>query len=92
MIDKMLFAYLPLHRAQVLLNFGRPSTWEDKNADAGYGDVSSWYAEDGLDEYGHSIYHSAECSERTGAVIPRCFQNANPDPGIDFSSWVFPAY
>jgi len=87
----MLFA-LHTAQAQALVNFGRPSTWAGTNADFGYGDVNPWYAEGGLDDQGHSIYHQAECSELTGAVIPRCFQNSFPDPGIDFSTWGFPAY
>ena len=75
----MFFALVPAvaagrAQAPLLLSFGQPSTWSDKNADAGYGDVAAWYAEDGMDEQGHSIFHTAECSERKGDILPRCFQ------------------
>jgi hypothetical protein len=91
---------------------------------------STWYAEDGIDEQGHAVQHTAECQERLGKILPRCFQvwrmregckcagggreqgnagaptptlcsrltigvvrqDVNADPGIDFSTWDFPAY
>ena len=88
----MLFALVPAvaagrrgggAQAPLLLSFGQPSTWSDKNADPGYGDVAAWYAEDGIDEQGHSIFHKAECSERKGDILPRCFQvSPLPDPRL----------
>mmetsp|Transcript_12666 Transcript_12666/g.29140 ORF Transcript_12666/g.29140 Transcript_12666/m.29140 type:complete len:84 (-) Transcript_12666:1316-1567(-) len=69
--------YNPIHSFSIL------------SVDPGYGEDETWYEEPGIDENGHSRYHVKECAERSGNVLPFCFQDNNADPGIDYATWKF---